>query len=93
MSDRITQTKKTIVLADGGEYEIKPLTLKESKEIIPLVKDLGDLDNLSEDIINKTAELCLKILSKSIPELTIERVLNLVDLGNVHQIILLASGR
>jgi len=93
MSDRITQTKKTIVLADGIEYEVKPLTLKESKEIIPLIKDLGDLDNLSEDIINKTAELCLKILSKSIPGLTIDRVLSLVDLGNVQQIILIASGR
>jgi hypothetical protein len=93
MNDRITQTKKTIVLADGVEYEVKPLTLKESKEIIPLIKDLGDLDNLSEDIINKTAELCLKILSKSISGLTIDRVLSLVDLGNVQQIILIASGR
>lgn len=94
MSERITQTKKIIVLADGKEYEIKPLTLKESKDVIPLLKQLDNTHSeLSEEIVSKTADLCFLILKKSIPELTIERVLDLVDLANVQKIILIASGK
>jgi len=94
MTDRVTQTKKTIVLADGNQYEVKPLTLKESKTIVPLLKELDKIgEELSEETINKVAELCFIILKKSITDLTIDRVLELVDLSSIKEIVLMASGR
>jgi|GEM_PF-5606561 hypothetical protein len=92
--ERITQTKKSITLADGLEYEIKPLTLKESKEIIPLLKEFNDVGKtLDDQLIMKVAELCQRILQKSVPNITVERVMELVDLETVQKIILVASGR
>ena len=94
MTDRVTQTVKKLRLADGVEYDIVPLTLRESKNAIPLLKELETMGNeMSDELIQKTAELCHKILSKTVKDLTVDRVLDLVDLSNVQQLIMMATGR
>ena len=96
MEDRITKDKKMITLVDGNEYEIKTLTLKETKDILPILKELETLKddvNLTEDLLNKIVKICFIILKKSVVDLTEEKVLDLVDLANVVPIILMATGK
>jgi hypothetical protein len=96
MDERITKDKKMITLVDGKEYEIKTLTLKETKDILPILKELEILktnENLTEDLLDKIVKICFIILKKSAVDLTEEKVLDLVDLANVVPIILMATGK
>jgi hypothetical protein len=96
MEDRVTQKIKTIILADSKEYNIKPLSLLEIKNIIPDLKKLDELktqDVISELFLDQMAKIMLAILKRSDQTLTIEKVYEIVEIDKVYEIIFMAMGR
>jgi len=93
-AERVTEEKKIIKLADGKEYEIKQLCLADIKKFLPLIIKLDELrqKGLSEELIDLMAEICLIALQKTNPDLTKEKVLELVELPLVFEIVSLSVG-
>ncbi len=79
---------------NGEEYIVPPLTFKQIKKLYPLIEELngnGGTVKKMETIVTLTHAA----LSRNYPELTIEKVEDLVDLGNLKTLseaVLGASG-
>lgn len=92
---RITQeSKKTVILSDGKKYEIKPLSLKDTKAILPLIGKVDKLstEGMTDELIDAMAEVCKSVLSRKHPELTKDKILELVEVSTVQDIIAKAMG-
>ncbi|MFX0084277.1 MAG: hypothetical protein ACFFAU_01285 [Candidatus Hodarchaeota archaeon] len=93
---RVTQEVEKILLADGKEYEVKPLLFSQVKKVMPIVREFSDSgDNvslLSPELIDKTLSVAHTILKRTYPKMTIEEVENLVDLGTIRKIFAIGFG-
>jgi len=95
MEDRVTTVKKTILLADGKEYEVKPLSLKATKNLLPTIKKLDELkakEGVTEGLIDIMADICLEILQPTNSDLTKEKIYEIMELGTVYKLLFMAMG-
>jgi hypothetical protein len=77
----MTEEKKEGVMfkVGGEEFLLTPLTLRQMKSIIPLIREIqnsGDVDPLG--LIDKVTALFHAVLSINTPDLTLDRVQELV---------------
>jgi hypothetical protein len=96
MEDRVTEQLRKVILADGKEYIVKPLSLLEIKRIIPELKKLDELkgkDIIDETFLDQMAKIMYEILKRSDSSLTIEKVFEIVEIDKVYEIIFMAMGR
>ena len=96
MEDRVTEQLRKVILADGKEYIVKPLSLLEIKRIIPELKKLDELkgkDIIDEAFLDQMAKIMYEILKRSDSSLTIEKVFEIVEIDKVYEIIFMAMGR
>jgi len=94
--ERLTEQKRSIKLSDGKDYDIKPLSLLDTKKLLPILNELDKLrssDGINDRLIELMADVCHEILKRSNPNLTREKVLELVELESVFNIILLGVGK
>lgn len=94
--NRVTQDVEKIVLADGKEYEVRPLLFSQVKKVLPIVQSFtntkDDMSLLSPGLIDKTLEVIHTILKRTNPKMTKEEVEELVDLGCVKTIFSIGFG-
>ena len=96
MEERVTEQLRKVILADGKEYIVKPLSLLEIKRIIPELKKLDELkgkDIIDETFLDQMAIIMYEILKRSDSSLTIEKVFEIVEIDKVYEIIFMAMGR
>jgi len=96
MEDRVTEQLRKVILADGKEYIVKPLSLLEIKRIIPELKKLDELkgkDIIDEAFLDQMAKIMYEILKRSDSSLTVEKVFEIVEIDKVYEIIFMAMGR
>jgi hypothetical protein len=93
MDERVTTELNKIVLADGKEYKVRPLTLLATKELLPAIQKMDEIrteKGITNELVDLMGDICLAILKPTTPELTKDKVLELVELGSVIQLIALA---
>ena len=94
---RITQVDYVMQLADGKDYVVKPLSLVEVKEITSQLKGLDKLSpetDLEEvpGLMDKLIKVCSTILIKSNPNLTENKVGELVQVSDIKSILSVGLG-
>jgi hypothetical protein len=74
-----------VKLADGKEYDVKPLTLGSLEKLQPLIKRVygsnNDIDVTNPAVFTDVIEICAVIL-----KVTVEEVKELVDIKNIKQV-------
>ena len=96
MEERVTEQLRKVILDDGKEYIIRPLSLLEIKRIIPELKKLDELkskDTIDEAFLDQMAKIMHEILKRTDPTLTIEKVYEIVGIDKVYEIIFMSMGR
>ena len=94
--DRVTVQFKTVTLSDGVAYSIKPLTLRDTKSLLPSINKMDQLRNekgITAELIDLMVEICYNILSRTNEGLSKDKVSELVEMGSVYDIILLGIGQ
>lgn len=94
---RVTQKEYIITLDDGKDYTIRPLSLSKARELQSLLKDVDKLDPNADvedtpGLVEKLIEVCFIVLKKSNPEITKEKVSEIVSVTNMQPIISIAFG-
>jgi hypothetical protein len=69
----------------GDEYIIPPLNLEQLEEQAELLDRLGTITDLAEQR-QGLLELALVALQRNYPELTLTRLKQLIDLGNIQAV-------
>ena len=93
--ERVTEVKRLVKLADGKDYEVKPLSLLDTKKLLPLITKMDELKDkgISDELIECMADVCYEILKRATPELTRDKVLELVELESVYLVVLYGVGK
>lgn len=80
-----------IKLADGKEYDVRPLTLGALERIQPLIKKVygtgNEVDVTNPSIFGDVIAICAEILKKST-----EEVKELVDIKNIKEVFSVGFG-
>ena len=72
----------------GREWTIPPLTLGQLRRLMPKVRELSNLNTqLGETQIGVLVEIVFAALQRNYPNITIETVEDLLDLGNAAPIL------
>ena len=93
---RVTEQIRTVKLADGKEYSIKPLSLLDTKKLLPLINKMDTMradEGISDALVDLMGDVCFVILKRTNTELTKEKVLEIVELESVYTIVLMGAGR
>jgi hypothetical protein len=76
----------------GQEWLVPPLTLGQLRKLEPKIRAMseiaGDARGMSADQIDTIAEIVAVALSRNYPDMTAERVLDLLDVGNTRAVII-----
>lgn len=94
--ERVTETSKKVKLADGKEYVVKPLTLADTKKLVPEIKQLEELrqtGEVNDALIDKMTDIVFNILKRANEGLTREYVEENVEVNSVQEIIVTAMGQ
>ncbi len=94
-NERVTVEYEKIKLGDGKEYKVKPLSLKATKTILPLVQKMDETrgkNGMTEEVVDLMAEVCLAILQPTNTELTKDNILDIVEMDDVQILVALAMG-
>ena len=85
-----------VKLADGKDYDIRPLTLGALERLQPLIKRVygqnNEIDVTNPEVFGDVSAICAEILAKSIPGVTAEQVKELVDIKNIKEVFLAGFG-
>lgn len=80
----------------GTEYEVPPLNFRALETLQPSIQQMGALNGfISKEQMAVIADVVLAALQRNYPEMTRERVMDMLDLGNmaaVFKAIMGASG-
>jgi hypothetical protein len=78
-----------VEVAMGGEvWLIPPLTLGQLRRLMPKVRQLTDVDaSMGESQIGVLVEIVAAALQRNYPSVTLEKVENLLDLGNAGSVL------
>jgi hypothetical protein len=83
----------TKISLNGKDYIVPPLNFKSIKKLQPVIENLTKVDlNMSGDQIDSVCEIVHTALIRNYPELTKDEVLDGLDLGNAHSIIMAIMG-
>jgi hypothetical protein len=76
------------------ERVVPPLSLGQLRRLQNDIKLVGEIEDgkISEDRMNAAVRIIHAALSRNYPDLTIEKVEEMVDLGNIAQIIAAVAG-
>jgi hypothetical protein len=69
----------------GQEWQVPPLTLGQLRRLWPKITDLTSQDTLL--IMDAVCEIVAAALSRNYPDMTIERVADLIDLENRERVV------
>ncbi|HUE67183.1 MAG TPA: hypothetical protein VMP38_03300 [Candidatus Acidoferrum sp.] len=76
----------------GIEYMVPPLTLGQLRRLEPKIRAMSDLPpdagGISTEQIDAIGEIVSTALSRNYPDMTPERVLELIDVANAREVIL-----
>jgi hypothetical protein len=76
------------VRMNGRDWIVAPLTLGQLRRLWPQVQRLGEVGTgMGEDEITAMVELVTAALQRNYPDLTPERVADLLDLGNAGAVL------
>ena len=99
MSDNVERVtavpKKTVKLADGQEYPVSKMTLRDAKIIIPALKKLDTLrssGDVTVELLEQMQEISFQILVRDNPTMTKEQVEVLTEIDTVYLLVALATG-
>ena len=90
-----------ILISMGGkDWTVPPLTLSKLRRLRPKIRQMTDAGiesniGLTDEQIDTIAEIVQSALARNYPDLAIEDVLDLIDMGNVQpvlQAVLAGSG-
>lgn len=70
----------------GEEYIVPPLTFRQLKAHYPLIEELNKPDTAPITKMESIVKLTHAALSRNYPDLTIERVEELIDMGNLKAV-------
>lgn len=84
------------LIISGREFVIPPLTLRSLKRLQPQLASLRVMSDMpTPEQIDAMSEVVLAAINRNYPEVTLEDLLDLIDLGNmsaVFQSVLSVSG-
>jgi hypothetical protein len=84
------------LMMGGREWTVPPLTLGQLRHLMPKIRQLSDIGpQMGEPQIDVLVEIVAAALQRNYPDMTIQMVENLLDLGNaapVLQAVLTGSG-
>jgi hypothetical protein len=79
-----------IKLADGIKYDVQPLTLGSLEKLQPLIKKVyktdSTIDVTDSSVFGDIVTICLTILKKTNPDMTEERVREIIDIKNIKEV-------
>ena len=91
MAERVTQNVKKVLLCDGKDWDVRPLTLKQAEQSAPIIKVIqGFNDNtniVDPEVFSNIVKICKIILQRSKKDITEEEVEDLIDMGNLKEVI------
>lgn len=90
-----TPVQKTITLADGKEYVVKSLTLKDAKNILPIIEKFDNLRKtmkISEELIDTMVEIAYEILKRHNQLVTKEQLYEILELDSTYKLITMCVG-
>ena len=77
----------TKVTMGGRDFILPPLTLKALRDLGPKIKTLGDLNGVpTPEQVDAIVALVHASAARNYPELTPDDLLDLLDLGNLHEV-------
>jgi hypothetical protein len=77
-----------VITMGGTEWTVPPLTLGQLRRLLPKVRDLTTIGAaMGEDQITILTELVAEALGRNYPEITPEKVEELLDLGNAREVL------
>ena len=78
-----------VVVAMGGrDWLVPPLTLGELRRLMPMVRQLTEIGaSMGEAQITVLVEIVTAALQRNYPDVTLEEVENLLDLGNAASVL------
>lgn len=79
----------TKIQMGGNDFLVPPLTLGQLRRLQPKIKLIGSLSgaDVGDDQVDAIGEIVSAALSRNYPDMTPERVLDLLDLGNARDVI------
>lgn len=78
----------------GNDYVVPPLSFKQVKKLLPRLQLLAKMDPISATPEQRTlvVELVQSALSRNYPEVTMEEVEDMLDLGNMLGVLKAVTG-
>jgi hypothetical protein len=74
----------------GVEYMVPPLTLGQLRRLDPMIKSMrnisSDVRSLSAEQIDAIGEIVSTALGRNYPDMTAEKVLDLIDVANLNEV-------
>jgi hypothetical protein len=67
----------------GNDYVLAPLNLRQLEELGPVIDGVGEVSNMNE-VARIAATLVLASLQRNYHDMTMERVREIVDVGNMR---------
>lgn len=96
MSAKNLREGKEIVFADGKSRTIYPLTLRQLRKFMVVIKGMGNIEEtgMTDEDINRMVEATSIVLEKVDPELSAapETIEDSIDIKTFNQIIAAAMG-
>jgi hypothetical protein len=84
MKETAKKLIKGVTLNLGGEdYVIPPLNLDQLEEYTEIIEKLGTPGITNQETYNIIATLAAAALSRNYPDITLEQVRTMLDLGNI----------
>ncbi|QDD62647.1 hypothetical protein EJD96_00060 (plasmid) [Herbaspirillum seropedicae] len=78
----------------GKEWVIPALSLGQIKRLAPKIESLANMSNmLTSDQVSNVCEIVHAALKRNYPDVTIEEVEDMVDMGNMRQVIQTVMGQ
>jgi hypothetical protein len=82
----------TVKMGDK-EYVVPPLNLKAVRRLNPLVEQMKDQSLTSYQFLPMVAEIALAAISRNYPDMTMEQLEDILDMGNARAVMSAVLGQ
>jgi hypothetical protein len=77
-----------MITMGGKDWEVPPLTLGQLRRLMPKVRRMTNVDaTMGEDQLTTVLEIVSAAMQRNYPEITVEMVEELLDLGNTSNVL------